>query len=173
MRKYLLYVCYGIVALALEGTWLAHFPTHRVHLDLVLMAVATVSFTESWKDGLPTALTLGALQDAASASPLGLSILTYGLIYITMRAIVSQISFQMGLGRIVWIAFISLMNRLLGTIILLGLSAQVAPFWYWVRQSVAQVSCDILTGLVLVPFLIWYSHLTWEKLTRPKGLVLR
>jgi hypothetical protein len=41
------------------------------------------------------------------------------------------------------------------------------------KSAPAQALLDAATAFALMPFITWYWDLTWEKITRPKGLVMK
>ncbi|OGQ22381.1 MAG: hypothetical protein A3I05_10140 [Deltaproteobacteria bacterium RIFCSPLOWO2_02_FULL_44_10] len=173
MRFFLLYLFYGIVALALQGTFFASFPYPSVRFDFMLMAIITLAFTEPTKYALPIVILLGALTDAVSVAPFGMSILSYSALYAAMRAIISQISFHAGIGRFFWAALMSFGDKCISGFLLLLWTHKVSVFTAWLAGALPQALCDALLALFFIPFLKWYGKLSLEKLRRSRALVMK
>lgn len=174
MRFFLLMVVYGIVALVLESTWFAHLPTDVLfRFDLIIIAVAALAFYHGWKRALPVLLFYGLMNDVISTAPFGMATLSYLAIYGMIRMIVAKISFQGGMALIFWVAMISLMNRLVSSVVLLAVSGKVVFPEIFIENAPLQALFDALLAVLLIPFIHWYSDLTWEKISKPDGLVLK
>ena len=74
MRRFWLFLVYGIVAVVLESTLFSNFPASTVHFDLILMAVISLALLEEQRGAIPTVVVLGMLVDIASAAPFGLAV---------------------------------------------------------------------------------------------------
>lgn len=172
MRFFLLYLVYGIAAVALQTTWFCDWPSHLVRLHLVLMAVVSLTFTEEWKRALPLLVVLGLLEDGVSMAPFGSSIMSFVIMYVIMRTIISKISFQPGLGRFVWISFLSFGEQCLFSLLLVIRTGDLVWFQVFLMRGFPQVLFDGVCGLLFMPALVWFTHLSWEKFSKPKGLVV-
>jgi hypothetical protein len=173
MRFFLLMLLYGVLAVVIESTWLANLPTQSLRFDFIIVAIAALSFSVEWQRALPVVITYGVLVDILSAAPFGMSIFCYVIIYLVFRMIVSKISFQAGPALLFWVAVASLMEKLLSIFVSVVSNSNIAMVRAILRAMPAQVLLDSVLGLGMVPFLDWYRELSWEKITRPKGLVMK
>jgi cell shape-determining protein MreD len=173
MRFFLLMAAYGIAGVALETTWLANWPAAALRIDFLMPAVAAVAFYQERRQALPVLILYGILMDVASGAPFGISIVSYLLIYSGIRLIVALISFQEGLGLLFWVAVMSVADKLVGGLLMLVTTGEAATAEVMLKRAPAQALLDAAAALALVPFITWYWSLSWEKLRRPKGLVMR
>ena len=173
MRFFLLYAVYGIIAVALEATWLARIPLAEVKLDLVILAVIALAFTEEWRRALPVVLFLGAIVDAMSFAPLGMTVFSYVVLYLVMRLLIAKVAFQADFGRFFWIAALSFGEKVVSGMLVLLWTGSGTMLQYWLQRAFPQAILDAVVGFLFVPCLIWYGGLTWEKITRPEGLVVK
>lgn len=164
---------YGILAVVLETTWLSGLPTSVVQFDFIIIAVAALSFYERWYRALPIIFLLGLLVDISSAGPFGLSILSYMMVYGLIRLVIAKISFQAGLALLFWVAIISIMNKVICSVVLLAVSGKMIFPEIIMKSAPAQALLDAALAVVIMPFIRWYWDLTWEKIARPKGLVMK
>lgn len=172
MRFFLLMLIYGVVALTLDTTLFANLPWGTVRLDLIIVAVAALSFYQDWRRAVPVIVLYGALVDVASSAPFGLSILSYLVIFFVIRAIIAKISFQRGPALLFWLAVVSLLDKTLCSLILIAATGEVSLAQAIIKNAPFQAAVDALVGFVMLPVLRIYWNLSWEKLTRPKGLVM-
>ena len=173
MRFFLLMSIYGLLAIVLESTWLSHFPSDTLRLDFIILAVAFLSFSYEWRDALPLLILYAMFMDVASGAPVGMTIFSYVIIYIFIRTIVSKISVQVGFGLLFWVVIISLADKALSSLVIAASSGDISLPKVLFRRAPAQALLDAVLGLAMIPFLGWYSSLTWEKITKPKGLVMK
>jgi hypothetical protein len=173
MRTFALMLIYCLAALVLEGTWLSSFPTAFAHVDFLIVAVAAISFYREWKEALPLLVVFGVLADIASDCPFGVSLLTYLAIYGFIRTMISKISFQGGPALVFWVAIISALGKAINMLLIMAITGNVGIAKIMVQLMPLQTALDALISLALIPFIRWYWDLSWEKITRPKGLVLR
>lgn len=173
MRFFLLMAAFGVAAVVLESTWLSGFPTQSLRFDLMTVAVAAFAFRFEWRQALPVIILYGILMDAASAVPFGMSLFSYLIIYGFLRTIIAKISFQGGAVLLFWVAVVSLLDKALQSFVFLAATGDFTIPRIIARLAPAQALFDAVVGLALVPFLAWLGDLTWEKITRPKGLVMR
>lgn len=164
---------FGILAVVLETTWFAGVPADSLRFDFVVIAVAAIAFNLEWRQAVPVIVFYGVIMDIGSSGPFGMSIFSYVIIYGFIRAIVAKISFQAGLALLFWVSIVSLMDKVLCSFVLLVSSGSLDIPRIMMTRAPVQALIDAVIGLVLVPFLPWYWNLTWEKITRPKGLVLK
>jgi len=163
---------FGVAAVVLESTWLAHFPTQSLRLDLIVVSVAALAFSFEWRQALPVVILYGVIMDVASGAPFGMSIFSYVIIYGFLRTIIAKISFQAGPALLFWVAIVSLLDKALCSLVLAAMGDLAVPRII-VKLAPAQALLDAVVGLALVPFLAWYWDLSWEKITRPRGLVMK
>jgi hypothetical protein len=173
MSFFLLMLAYGIVTIVFETTFLYGLPTPSVHFDFVIAAVAALAFYQEWKRALPVVIMLGVLMDISSAAPFGLTVLSYLIIYGVIRAIIAKISFQSGAALLFWVAMISLINKFVTLVALLATTGDAAYIEIIARNAPLQALLDAALAFAMIPFITWYWDLSWEKITRPKGLVLK
>lgn len=173
MRFFFLYFFYGVISLVLQETFFASFPFQTVRFDFLFMAVMTLAFTTETKRALPLILFFGALTDAVSVAPFGMSILSYSAVYFMMRGIIAQISFHAGFGRFVWGALMSLVDKVVCAFLLLLWTQKFSLFLIWITESFSQALCDATLALFFVPFLTWYSDVSLEKLTKTRKLIMK
>ena len=173
MRFFILMAIYGVVAVVLSTTVFAGWPTGMLRFDFIIPAVAVVSFYKSKAQAIPVIVFYGMLMDAASAAPFGMSILSYIVVYLFVRAIVSKISFQEGVALLFWVAIISLIDKLVCALVLFVSTGELYIPWIILEIAPAQALIDAAVGFVSIPLLTKYWDLSWDKIRRPKGLVLR
>lgn len=173
MRFFLLMAAYGVAAVVLMTTALAGWPADMLRFDLILPAVAAFSFYREWRQAVPVIALYGLLMDAASGGPFGMSVLSYLLIYAFMRAIIAKISFQEGVSMLFWVAIMSLADKCLCALVLLVSTGEGTVPAIIIERAPAQALLDAAVGFALIPFLQWYGELSWEKIRKPKGLLLR
>ncbi len=172
MRRIWLFLAYGIAAVVLESTVLSNWPTTFFHFDLIIMAVIALALAEEQRGAIATVVILGALLDVASAAPFGLAIFSFLIIYGFIRMIVSKITIEIWPARFVWVGLASLLNKIITGLLIFVWSGNFGMIDVLVMIAGPQALFDALVGLVMIPLLRWYDTLTWEKLSRPKGLVL-
>lgn len=173
MRFFLLMIFWGFVSLLLESTWFSDFPTEVVHFDLVVVTVAAVSFYFEWQRALPIVISYGLLVDVYSHAPFGMAIFSFLIIYFFIRAIISKISFQSGVALLFWVGVVSLLDKLSCSIVVFVSTGKMTVPNIILHRAIPQAILDSVVALPLIPFLKWYWDLSWEKITRPKGLVLK
>ncbi len=173
MRFFLLMCFFGVFSVVVSSTWFADFPSESLRIDFIVVAVAALAFSFEWKQALPVVILFGVLMDASSAAPFGMSVFSYVIIYVFLRAIISKISFQAGPALLFWVAIVSLLDKALSSLVLAASFGDLSVPRIILRLAPAQALIDAVVGLALVPFVVWYSSLSWEKITRPKGLVMK
>jgi hypothetical protein len=173
MRFFLLMSAYGIFAIVMMTTLLAGWPTQMLRFDLVMPAVAALSFYAEPRRAVPVIVMLGALMDAASAVPFGMSVLSYLVIYGSVRTIIAKISFQGGVALVFWLAMMSLMDKLVSAMVFFVATGSSDVPLLIAERAPAQALLDAAVGSIMVPIIVKYWDLTWEKIRTPKGLVLK
>ncbi len=173
MRFFILMAIYGVIAIVLETTVLSDFPSDMLRFDLMLPAVAALSFYKERRQAIPVIIFFGLIMDVASAAPFGISVLSYLFIYFFIRLIIAKISFQEGIGLLFWVAIISLMDKTICAMVLTATTGKLNFAGIIVERAPAQALLDAAVGLLLVPVLVRYWALSWQKLREPKGLVLK
>lgn len=173
MLFYILMTALGIFFAILQRTWLFDFPTQALHIDFLIVAIAAISFLYEWKRALPLVITYGIVTDIATAAPFGMSVFSYIIIYGFIRTVIAKISFQVGLGLFFWVAFISFLDKAICSFVILVANGNALVSRIMLERAPIQAALDGLFGLAFVPFMFWLAGLSWEKLTKPKGLVLK
>ena len=173
MPFFVLMAVYGVFAIVLESTWLSNLPVEMIRFDLIIIAVAALSFyKDAWK-AVPTIIFFGVISDVASGVPFGISIISYLIIYGIIRMMISKISFQAGIALIFWVGVISLVDKLISSVFLLAVYGKLVVPEIIIKTAPAQALLDAAMAILLMPFIKWYWDLSWEKITRPKGLVMK
>lgn len=173
MRFFLLMAAYGIAAVVLSTTVLAGWPTEMLRFDFILPAVAVISFYKEKREAIPIIVFYGMIVDISSAAPFGMSILAYLVIYLFVRAIISKISFQEGVALLFWVAIISLVDKVACAVVLYVSTGEMFISRVVLEIAPAQALMDAALGFLIIPVITKYWDLSWEKMRRPKGLVLR
>lgn len=173
MSFFLQMAVFGIAAVVLETTLLADFPAASLRFDFMIVSVAAVAFAFEWRRGLPIVIFYGLIVDAASAGPFGMSVFSYLIVYAFIRTIIANISFQAGLGLLFWVAIVSLVDKAMCLLVLAASTGDMTIPRIIISRAPAQALLDAAVGMALVPLLRWYWGITWEKLTKPNGLVLK
>jgi len=173
MRFFLLMTIYCIVAISLQTTVLSGLPSEWVRFDFLIIAIAALSFYQGWRKAVPIILIGGALVDVTSATPFGISILSYLVIFLILRMLISKISFQGGVALLLWLMIVSLFDKVIRSIVLVASSGGMAHVEFIARGALFQAMLDAIVGLVLIHIIKIYWDLSWEKITRPKGLVFK
>lgn len=172
MRRFWLFLIYGICAVVIESTILSYLPTSTLHFDFILMAVIALALSEDQSGVIPTVVVLGMLLDIASVAPFGLAIFSLLIVYGFIRMIVSKITIEIWLARFVWVGLASLLFSATSGLLMFVWSGKLIFIEVFAKIIGPQALFDAFVGLFMLPALKWYEALTWEKLTRPKGLVL-
>lgn len=173
MRRFWLFLIYGVLAVALESTVLSDFPTHTLRVDLILLAVISLALAEDERGAIESVIAMGLLLDVASSAPFGLATFSSLLVYWFIRMIVSKISVEVWVARFVWVMLASLLSKIITVILTLVWSGNISVVEALLRIGLPQAIFDGLVGLIMIPLIMKYDGLTWEKLTKPKGLVLK
>ncbi len=164
---------YCILATALSATWFANLPFQVVRFDFALIAVACLSFYSDWKHAVPVLIFFGVVGDMTSDAPFGVSAFSYLVIYAGIRLLISKISFQGGPALLFWAAVISATDKAVTAVLYMMKFGDVSAAEVLLKHAPAQIAMDAVMALALIPAVKWWSELTWEKITKPKGLVLK
>lgn len=166
-------IAFGLAAVVLETTWLADFPYDSLRFDFIIVAVAALAFNLGWRQALPVIVLYGLLMDVPSSAPFGMSVFSYIIIYGFIRAIIAKISFQGGLALLFWVYIVSFMDKVLCSLVLWVTDGSLLVPGIMMTRALMQAIFDAVVGFLLVPLLPGYWDITWEKITRPKGLVMK
>ncbi len=172
MRRIWLFLVYGIIAVVLESTWLAYFPTTLIRFDLILMAVIAIALADDQRGAIASVVIMGALLDVTSMAPFGLAVFSLVVVYGFIRTIVAKISIEIWLARFVWVGLASLLNKVITVLLVFVWSGNLSFVEVLGKICGPQALFDAAVGLFMIPLLRRLDSLTWEKLFRPKGLVL-
>jgi rod shape-determining protein MreD len=173
MRRFLLFLAYGIIAVVLETTLFANFPTTLVHLDLILFAVVALALSEDQRGVIVTILMLGALMDVSSSAPFGLTIICSLAIYGFIRMVFTRIMVEAWVARFIWVGVASLLDKVVTGFLLFVWYGDTPLIGVLLKIALPQAFFDASLGLILVPLLRKYEALTWSKLFRPKKLIFK
>jgi rod shape-determining protein MreD len=173
MRRFWLFAVYGIVAVTLESTLFASLPSQVVRFDLILLAVIALALAEDQRGVIASVVMLGLFVDVSSSAPFGLATFSLLMIYGFIRMIIAKISIEIWFARFVWVALASLLYKVVTGILTLAWLGNLSVARVLIRSSLPQAAFDGLVGLVLIPLIMKYDGLTWEKIFKPKGLILK
>lgn len=172
MKRIWIFLVYGIIAVVIESTWLAYFPTTLIHFDLILMAVIAIALAEDQHGAIASVVILGALLDVTSIAPFGLAVFSSLIVYGFIRMIVAKISIEIWVARFVWVGLASLLNKVITALLIFVWSGNLTVLDVLARIAGPQAIFDAMVGLFMISILRRLDGLTWEKLFSPKGLVL-
>jgi len=173
MAFFFLMAVYGIVVLVLETTFFSNLPTEMLRFDFMIVAVAALCFYRGWRKAIPVIVFLGCITDISSSGPFGLSIMSYLVIYGLIRLIIAKISFQAGIQLLLWVVIISLTDKFVSSLFLLGSTGKMVFPNVIMQSAPAQALLDAALAFIMIPFIRNYWNLSWERITRPKKLVLK
>ncbi len=173
MRNIVLIIIWTLFWLVIESTLLRSFPTEAVRLDVLFLSVLAIGFKNEWDEGLTAVLLIGVICDAASPAPFGVVTATYVAAFFAVRFANATVYLRSVLARFVW--------TFAASVIYLWLKAAIValiynnPFFikYAFLWFVPQSLFNAVAGFLFVPLFLWFTGLTWEKIVRPKGLVLK
>jgi cell shape-determining protein MreD len=173
MRPYLLIIIWSIAWLVAETTLLKNFPGGKVHIDIIFLTIMAFGFLMEWREAIIPVIIIGFAADAVSSAPFGVFTATYIATLASIRAATSTIYLQSHIARFVWVAVASTLAIGLkaGIISLIYKNHvfMIMALWSFIPQSIF----NAVLGLVVIPIFREYLNLTWEKIARPTGLVLR
>jgi rod shape-determining protein MreD len=172
MRIIILYIIYGVIAIVLQTTWLAGLPTETFQFNLLLPAIVYLGFSCGRSYAIPIIVVLGTFYDVQSAGPFGMALCSYLIIYSLIRMIISKITYQSNVSRFMWVGIASALDKGVGALLLLIWGEKLAISEFLLGKAIIQALLDSAMGVVLIPFLAWYSDLRWSKLFRPKKIVI-
>lgn len=159
--------------LAAESTVLSSFPSTNVRLDMAFLSVAAVGFLFEFANGLFFVLLAGVFTDAVSGAPFGTFTAVYTAAFSLIRFATSSIYVHSVVSRFIWITIVSAFalwtKALLLALILKNANSFIFTLWNFIPQSIF----NGVIGIFVVPFFNWYITLSWQKLFKPKGLVIK
>jgi len=173
MKRFWLFAVYGIIAVTLESTLFAFFPTQMVKFDFILLAIIALALAEDQRGVIPSVVLLGLFVDVSSSAPFGLATFSLLVIFGFIRMIISKISIEIWFARFVWIGIASLLYKVITGLLTLAWLGNTSVVQVLIRFSLPQAVFDGFIGLFLIPLIMKYDDLTWEKIFKPKGLVLK
>lgn len=173
MKRIILTILWTLFWLILESTLFRHFPTDHIRLDMTFLAVLSIGFSMEWHEGIASVLLIGLISDAVSPAPFGILTTIYLISFATIRTATSMIYLHSVIARIVWISSASMIAIWLKSI-LFALAYKNADFLALsLFDFIPQTLLNTAAGLAVVPLFNRYVNLSWEKIFRPKGLVLK
>lgn len=173
MGFFILMAIYGFLSIILETTVLAHFPMSALRFDFIIVAIAGMSFYQEWRKALPVLILYGLMMDIESSAPFGMSVISYVVVFTAIRAVISQISFQMGLALFFWVAVESLLDKSVSALIMATVTGDLTIPKIIMMRAPIQAAFDAVIGMIMIPFMPRLWNFSWDRMTRPKGLVLR
>lgn len=173
MKKLLKTIIWTLLWLALQSTLLNGFPLGFMRIDLVMMAVIAIAFTQETRDGLAPVMVIGMISDAVSSAPFGILTSVYTVAYFSIRFATSAIYLNSPSARFFW----SMTATAIALWTKAGLTALIFKNAHFITMNLwifaPQSFFNGLIGMFFIPFYSWYLDITWERIMRPKGLVLR
>lgn len=173
MKTYLLTICWVLFWLVIGSTFLGDVPGKNLSIDVIFLTVLAIGFSKEWDEGSTHIAIIGLICDAISPAPFGIITITYFLAFTSIRMATSTIYVQSRVSQLVWTMVASGLAIWVKAIIMAFIFRnenflQIA-MWSFIPQSFL----NAFLGIIFIPFFDWYHTLTWEKLFRPKGLVLK
>lgn len=173
MREYLLFFVFALLSVLLESTLLSHIPSESVRFDLVFLAAVFAGIKYDVRKGFGIVLLLGLLNDTFTGAPFGTSAVSYMVVFLCIRVVVANIFLHSSLSRLFWVVVFSLLNQAVGMLVVLLVIGRPVYFYAVLLWVIPQALFNGLLGMITLPLLDRYSELKLEKITRPKGLVLK
>ncbi|MFH1874912.1 MAG: rod shape-determining protein MreD [Pseudomonadota bacterium] len=173
MRVFLLFLFYGLGSVILESTWLAGWPSSLIHFNFILYAVITLALLEEQRGNIFIIVVLGVLMDTLSSGPFGLSVFSYLIVYGFIRMIISRIMVEVWVARFVWVGLASLLEKVATGLLAYIWSGDMFIFEIFMRHALPQAVFDASLGLLMIPLLKKYADLSWNKLFKPKKIIVK
>jgi cell shape-determining protein MreD len=173
MRSSALTIIWTLFWIVAESTLLRSFPSETIRLDVLFLSVLAIGFKHEWHEGLTSVLLIGLICDAVSPAPFGIASAAYAAAFFAVRAAGAAVYLRSVTARLVWTCAASAFYLWLKAGALTLVFGN--PFFvkYALLRFVPQSLFNALAGLMFIPMFWWFTGLTWEKIVRPKGLVLR
>lgn len=173
MKKTAFIILWTIFWLAMESTILSSLPTKATRLDMVFLAVIAIGFSAELHEGIAPVMLIGIISDAISPAPFGIMTATYLTAFALIRFASATIYLNSVLARFVWTTIASAAAIFIKALLVLLVYKNPAFITLATWRVAPQALFNGLVGIAVIPLFGWYLNLTWEKLTRPKGLVLK
>ncbi|MFH1654085.1 MAG: hypothetical protein ABIE74_08505 [Pseudomonadota bacterium] len=157
MRSFLFFALYGLIATALQNTWLSGDFFFGVHINLLLPVVLFAGLNMQWSRAIPILIFLGLLTDLSTHSPLGISSFTYCIIYSFITLMSSFITIDTFVSRFVWLAVVSFMDKFFRGLFLYLLRGDEKWFAFVFKNAPFQAIADALLGVFIVGLFIKLS----------------
>lgn len=171
MKVTIFTVIWTIFWLTLASTLLAKFPTENLRIDFIFLGVVALGFLKEWLGGLIPIFLVGLITDAVSLTPFGIHIFVYLTVFGIIRFANSLIYAQSSSSRIFWATFVSVVAIWLkaGVLALFYKNTQFInfAFLYFAPQAIL----NGVLALITIPLFGHLVKITWQDITRPKGLV--
>ena len=173
MKSYLLTTCWVLFWLAIGSTVLSEFPGKNLTIDVIFLTVLTIGFTMEWGEGSTHIAIIGLICDTISPAPFGVITLVYFLAFTSIRMATSTIYVQSKISQLTWTMVASSLTiwakAITLTFIFKNENFLHIAIWNFIPQSIL----NAFLGIIFIPFFNWYQSISWEKIFRPKGLVLK
>ena len=173
MKKTVLIIIWTVLWLALESTVLSGLPMNSMRFDMVFLAVVALSFMEESINGIFPVAIIGMIVDGISPSPFGLFTTVYLAAFLAIRFATSAIYLNSPVSRFFWTMIASAIAIWIKALLTALIYKNPQFVMIATLQFIPQSVFNGVMGIFVIPVFKWYVGLTWEKITRPKGLVLR
>ena len=173
MKLFIFYFLYGVIAIALQSTWLAHFPSNWVRIDFVTLAVLFLAIHSEQNNHWFYIVLLALLSDVASYVPFGTGLIIYPTTFLIIRWFLRRVALQNYLSQFVWVFVFSVLHQLCSNVLI-----QVfLGYNYFSLQGTIQLLGQALwnsgCGFLLFPLLRKMHHTSVQDWFKPKGITLR
>lgn len=173
MKQFMLITIWTVFWIALESTLLKDFPAEVINFDIVFISVAAIGFNYDIKVGIWPVLLMAIISNGASVSPFGIIISVYLIAYFGIRFATATIYIHSSMARFFW----TFVASCIGIWLQAGLTAlyfkNPAFITLAFLRFLPQSAFNGFISILIIPLFELYMGLSWEKLTRPKGLVLK
>lgn len=107
MVRYLVFVSLAVLAVIVEGTHLATWPTQALRFELVWIMVLYLGFSTSFLESALTVLTMGFVTDLAAGPFLGLYATIFFLFFALLRSFIAHMFVETVWARLLWVGILS------------------------------------------------------------------
>lgn len=167
MHSWPLFLVFAFVSLSLQSVW-------PITANLLLIAVLFLGFEEEKASrGLTLSLLIGFLLDCVSVAPIGSSLLSFGLVFVTIRFLRTKIVLLSLPLQFFWIVVLTLLKGLITYLWLQIWDFFPRPFLFYFKHQLFSGLINGGLSWFLFPLLRALSRLTWEKLFPRRDPLLR
>ncbi len=153
MIRFFLFLLIALIALLLESSWFAAWPTDRWRLELVWLLVLYLGFSVSLREGAILIILLGLIEDLWGTPVLGFFTTLYLLFFILLRTFIANLYVETLWARLMWVGAVSLLATLVeeGLMSLLGMGTGLHRFF--LTHGLVQALFNMIAAAVLFPLL--------------------